>query len=191
MDDSWWHRTYWLYGDSFTSGWGGWARAGSTMPSGRIMAITDDKIYAFGRSTLPGGNVGQWNKGEYYRLYAASKAPKKLDPPKPPAGGKRRRPPARSTVEYLWSMKIEPEARALILAGDTLFVAGPHGATHEDIEAFRGEKGISLQAIAAADGKQLASYPLKSLPVFDGLAAARGRLYLATKDGKVTCFAGE
>lgn len=28
------------------------------------------------------------------------------------------------------------------------------------------------------------------MPVWDGLAAANGRLYLATEDGKVVCFTG-
>jgi len=34
----------------------------------------------------------------------------------------------------------------------------------------------------------MAEYKLDSLPVWDGMAAANGRLYLATKSGKVLCF---
>jgi len=29
---------------------------------------------------------------------------------------------------------------------------------------------------------------LDSIPVWDGMAVAQGRLFIATKDGKVTCF---
>ena len=39
-------------------------------------------------------------------------------------------------------------------------------------------------------GSTLAEYPLDSLPVFDGLIAANGRLYLVTTDGKLRCYAG-
>ena len=78
----------------------------------------------------------------------------------------------------------------MVLADKTLFVAGPHGETHQSLAAFEGREGISLQAISTADGTVLATYTLDGLPVFDGLAAARGRLYLTTRDGKVVCFSG-
>ena len=39
--------------------------------------------------------------------------------------------------------------------------------------------------------EQLAEYRLDAPPVFDGLAAAGGQLYLATMDGKVACFGGK
>ena len=46
-------------------------------------------------------------------------------------------------------------------------------------------------AVSAADGSELASYPLDGEPVFDGMAAAAGRLYLAMTDGSVVCFGKE
>ena len=79
----------------------------------------------------------------------------------------------------------------MVLAGETLFVAGPHGETHQSLPAYLGEQGISLQAISTTDGKAVTTYELTSLPVLDGMAAAGGRLFLATKDGRVTCFTGE
>ncbi len=45
-----------------------------------------------------------------------------------------------------------------------------------------------LLAVSARDGTTLADHGLTGPPVFDGLVAARGRLYLATKDGKVVCL---
>ena len=41
---------------------------------------------------------------------------------------------------------------------------------------------------ARAIGKTLAEYPLGAVPVFDGLAAAQGRLYLTLRDGRLLCF---
>lgn len=49
-------------------------------------------------------------------------------------------------------------------------------------------QGAVLYAVSASDGEKLAEYKLDSLPVWDGMAAANGRLYLAMKDGKVLCF---
>ena len=189
LDDSWWHRSYWLLGDSFTSGWGGWSRAGAKFASGRILVFDDDAIYGFGRDRIPSGNAGQWRTGEKYRLFAASLAPRQL--PAAPAvdrKGKKKRQPVRSTVDFRWSQQIEPEGRALLLAGRTLYVAGPHGPAHRELEAFRGAQGVSLAAYSTADGRRLSAHPLEGLPVFDGLAAARGRLFLSTKDGKVLCW---
>jgi len=58
---------------------------------------------------------------------------------------------------------------AVVLAGDTVFVAGTEGR---------------LLAYAAADGKKLAERDLPPI-VWDGMAAAHGRLYVSTADGKV------
>ena len=43
-------------------------------------------------------------------------------------------------------------------------------------------------AVAAADGKKLSDYDLGTSPTFDGMAAAYGRLYLTTLDGKLLCL---
>ena len=61
---------------------------------------------------------------------------------------------------------------AMVLAGDTLFLAGRQGG---------------LEARAAADGRQLATLAVPAV-AWDALAAAHGRLYLATRDGKVLCL---
>ena len=39
LDDTWWHRSYWVYGRSFAEGAGGWPQAGKVAPSGRILAL--------------------------------------------------------------------------------------------------------------------------------------------------------
>jgi hypothetical protein len=61
----------------------------------------------------------------------------------------------------------------------------------EQDAVLAGEKGALLCAVSAADGKKLSQHQLDSLPVFDGLIAAGGRLYLATTDGSVLCLAGQ
>ncbi len=111
-------------------------------------------------------------------------------------------------VDFHWTADLPLFARAMVLAGDTLFVAGPPDTVDED-QAFRqiddpkvtaklaaqaaalaGNRGATLWSVSVADGKRLAEHRLDAPPVFDGMAAAAGRLYLATTDGRVLCLTG-
>ena len=96
----------------------------------------------------------------------------------------------------IWSHQVPLRIRSMVLAGETLFVAGvPDVADPTDplvaLAALEGRKGAQLQAYSAADGRKLAEYQLTAPPVFDGLIAAAGRLYWSTTDGKVMCMAGQ
>jgi len=90
-----------------------------------------------------------------------------------------------------WSIQIPLRIRAMVLAGSTLFVAGTPDVIdpNDPWSAIDGRKGGILWAISTADGKKLAEYPLNSPPIFDGIAAANGRLYISTIDGSVVCLA--
>ena len=112
-------------------------------------------------------------------------------------------------LKYHWARNASAIARALVLAGDTLFVAAIPDLLDEEAAlrslddpevqktmaeqtlALQGQKGGLLLAVSAADGRQLRQLPLDSPPVWDGMAAAGGRLYLATMAGKVVCFTGK
>ena len=64
---------------------------------------------------------------------------------------------------------------------DVIDPKDPHGA-------FEGRKGARLLAVSTADGRELAAYPLTVPPVFDGLIAAHGKLFMAMADGTVACW---
>jgi hypothetical protein len=55
--------------------------------------------------------------------------------------------------------------------------------------AMEGRRGALLHAVSVADGSRPAELTLDSLPIFDGLIAANGCLYMSTVDGKVVCLA--
>jgi hypothetical protein len=92
------------------------------------------------------------------------------------------------------------------LANGTLFVAGPPDLVdekamwgrskepefqqkmREQAEALEGSRGGVLWALSAETGSRLAEYGLDDLPAFDGMAAANGRLFMATTDHKFLCF---
>ena len=50
---------------------------------------------------------------------------------------------------------------------------------------MQGSEGGLLRAISAADGKTIGHFQLDGLPSWDGMAAARGRLFLSTTDARV------
>jgi outer membrane protein assembly factor BamB len=109
-------------------------------------------------------------------------------------------------VKHNWTKDMSMFARAMVLADKVLFVAGPPDMLDEpqtfrqinepqvrrdlaeQVAAFNGKKGAVLAAISVADGTELEKYDLDSPPVFDGMAAASGRLYLATLNGDVVCM---
>jgi len=201
LDDTWLNRGGW------SSGTRGWPRFT------RICVFDDSGMYAFGynRQWLQlkpfEHHLFAFDPKRIARARAARKA--KAPPPKSPAPkGKKK---ARPKPEYAWSQpKLPLLVRAMALAGETLFVAGPpdHGLAEDaqsylkhlsaevqekaqqQAEALAGKQGGLLWAVAKEDGKRLAEQKLDSPPVFDGMAAARGRLYICTMDGAVHCLGG-
>ncbi|UCE47621.1 MAG: hypothetical protein JSW47_18735, partial [Phycisphaerales bacterium] len=90
-----------------------------------------------------------------------------------------------------WSVHVPIRVRAMALAGDKLFIAGPPDVIPQDdpLAAFEGRKGADLWAVSALTGRKLSEIQhLKSPPVYDGLIAAQGCLYISTVDGCVHCL---
>ena len=216
LDDSWFHRTYWIYGKNAGEGWGEWFIPARIVPAGRILAFDDTYVYGYGRHPkyLTNSSVLE------YRLFAADK---KLDPERLARVTKTKI--AQNTVNWKNRAKFpesqlsavrrkwlieKPEliARAMVLADRTLFVAGPPDVVDEEkiwgrtlesgvqaklkeqSAALAGQQGALLWVVSASDGERLAEYKLDNVPAWDGMAAANGRLYLATQNGRVICMAG-
>ena len=107
---------------------------------------------------------------------------------------------------FTWSVKTPILVRGMLVAGKTLFIAGPDDlldepetlrsldqpATREKMErqaaALAGRTGGVLHAVSVADGKTLSELRLETIPVWDGLAAARSSLYVAGADGTLRCY---
>jgi hypothetical protein len=87
-----------------------------------------------------------------------------------------------------WTCAAPIQVRAMVLSKDTLFIAGPKGDWMHSADAFEGRNGVAQLAISAATGEIDAEYSLPSLPVFDGMIAARRNLYLSLTDGSIVCF---
>ena len=117
------------------------------------------------------------------------------------------------TGEMDWAVQVPSlRMKAMAMAGGTVFVAGrsdeiaelgkyakmrpiPRKALY-DVAALSAGLGDErryppdgrLMAFSAADGGKLGKVALPSPPVFDGLAAARGKLYVSCLDGKLRCY---
>ena len=53
---------------------------------------------------------------------------------------------------------------------------------------YDGMRGGMITVYSKGDGTLKSELALKSPPVFDGLAAAGGKLFASCKDGSVVCF---
>ncbi len=91
LDDTWFHRSYWVFGKNFAGGHSGYFQAGKYTPTGRLLVFDDKEVFSFGR--LP--QYFKWTTTMAYQLTAASKeAPDVVVPKgageggaKPKAGG--------------------------------------------------------------------------------------------------------
>jgi hypothetical protein len=208
LDDSWFHRTYWVYGQTWGSGWSGYFINGKYAPSGKMMTFDDESVYVFGRQP----QYYKWTTPMEFRLFAAKKQWE--DSPKSAATANTKKVKNKyrdnspgavaNPVNYRWITEIPILVRGMAQAQDTLFVAGPRDVLDESElkksldglpdtiyqqeAALNGDGGAILWAVSTKDGSKLAEYNLESPPVFDGMSAAGGRLYLSTADGTVHCY---
>jgi len=71
LDDSNFHRSYWVYGKSFAGGHGGYYQAGKYAPAGRILVHDDKNVYSYGREA----QYYKWTTTMEYTLFSTPKAP--------------------------------------------------------------------------------------------------------------------
>ena len=170
LDESWAHRSYWIFGTecSISTGCSGQAK---NLVYGRLLAFDDDTVYGYGRGRVHWSNQLQDGR---YRLFS-------LD---------------RKKNKERWTKRVPIQVRAMAVAGDVWFVAGVKdgqrhwvGSYENAAENARKDDQALLLAVSAKDGEILSKRELEATPVWDGMAAAYGRLYLCTADGKALCMA--
>ena len=205
LDDNWFHRSYWIYGNNCGEGWGAYANPRNNRPTGRLVVL--DKTKAYGFRSDPLGNM--LHPRQTYALYAMDKEPAVVRPQSGTGKQKRNRRRQTSKPQSHWQVD-SPEllVNAMALGGKTLFVAGPPDLADEtqmlgflpgaedqinkqlqrQEEAWHGKLGGVLWAVSAQSGEKLAESKLDTYPVFDGLIVAEGRLYMSMLDGTVRCY---
>jgi outer membrane protein assembly factor BamB len=216
LDDSWYNRTFWMYSQR----WPGFQLANQAPKTGQLLVVDEDKTYAvrayYQRNVhspmfFPGkqgylvfsdlntnepqivGDEGardpvRWlPQSDYPR--GKGKSVRTLDSHAfgmdKMIGYTRAEPP-------VWTQWVKIRVRAMVKAGDTLFVAGPPDVFEKDdpYAVFEARRGARLMALNADDGKITAEINLPSPPVFDGLIAAQGCLLASLRDGSLVCLTG-
>ena len=158
LDDDWPHRAYWIFGTECLISTG-CSQRGDGVISGRLLAMDESTVYGYGREKYHWSN--RLEDGPY-RLFAVT----------------------REEGEAKWAAAVPIRIRAMLVAGDILFAAGPPVEGSEESAAI-------LMAVSTTNGTVLAKQALRGAVQFDGMAAADGRLYIAMEDGHLVCLGTE
>ena len=183
LDDSWWHRTYLVYGKYQASGHSGYTQAGAQgAPAGRAITFDKDRIYTWGRLKW----YFKWSEEYVYHLHA-----KDYD------------------YQDQWSVVLPILVRAMVASDDRLFLLGPEELlrqdeikrriTEEEVQqlmaeqekALDGKSGSILLAVDKQSGKILSGHRLQNAPLLDGMAGAYGNLYISTTEGQLCCLSDD
>jgi len=193
LDTSWFHRTRWFLGG---------------VPLAEYLVFNDEGVCGVRARQRIGGYGGHFTPGgKGFELFAAdlaappprrttpkaaARAPAKAKPAKPNPGRRKGRTdtPTVRRPKDRWCIRIPVRATAMVIAGDALIAAGtPDVIDPTDAwAAYEGRRGGKLLTVALADGTIRTRLDLASPPVLDGLAVARGRLFMATAGGQVVCM---
>lgn len=158
-DDNWFSRTRWFIGDKSHADY---------------MVFDPEHVYGIRARPNRSANGGFFTPGQKgFELFAASREPnrKKAQPDD-------------------WSVHVPVRVSAMVATGKVLFAAGtPDILDPQDPwAAYEGRRGGVLLVVNAETGDMHRKLELSAAPSFDGMAASDGRLYLATRDGRLLCF---
>lgn len=184
LDDSGFDRLYWMYARR----WPGLYFAHRAPKAGQILVFDNERTYGLHKFTKKFSRSPYFEPGaEGCELFADENDNE-------PLLGKRQEKRERGSMSRnkkpVWSVQVPVNARAMVLADKTLFFSGSPDVIPEDdpLAALEGRAGGKLWAVAKDSGEKLAEYDIAAPPVFDGLIAASGKLYIVTRDGKVRCW---
>ncbi len=176
---------------------------GSEISSDAVLAVSFDDGSARDHSTYRNNGTleaGKLVEGKFGKAIQFSPGKKK--------GGNDSNVPGNSLVDPKWTQDVPIYVRAMVLAGSNLFIVGPpdiidEEATFEKLTekdeavqtllaeqdaALDGKDGALLLSVNTDSGEIQSRLQLDTLPAWDALAGANGKLFLSTLDGSVICF---
>ena len=194
LDQSGFHRTYWMYSGSYNGTIGGY-NSGKRGLGARILVHDNERVFGYGRKSA----FFRWASAYEYELFVSRlQNTNRAGAAGAPAGKRQVLMPG-----------LPFTVRAMVLADKTLYIAGTpvfvretealQQFESEDIQdklkkqgdAIEGKSGGVLWVVSAENGRRLAEYSLGTAPIFDGMIAAHGKLYIAMKNGEILTFEGE
>lgn len=183
------HRTFWTIDTTIRYD----IPAGKQAVHGDILVMDGKQFYEV-RGYTPGRISPFDPRPNGYMLFAGVYA--QANETATQARGRKKAPAkvaVRSVAEKRWASPIPLTGKALVLAGDTVFVAGTPAVFPADdlAKAYEGRVGGVLWAASASTGEKVAECKLDAPPVWDGMAVANGRLFVSLQDGRVLCISGK
>jgi hypothetical protein len=93
--------------------------------------------------------------------------------------------------EPMWSTRVPVRVTAMAVTPDRLVIAGSPDVVDpaDPLAAFESRKGGCLRLVSTANGDMLEEHQFASPSVFNGLAVARGRVFVSLNLGRVICLA--
>ena len=181
-------RSYWVLGTA------NFSRTPVAFPwlVARSMAVPHGVTLAFDAETVWGVRRGVKKHEHEYSIFASPRPDPAVQESLLPDFAVRSGQEKPLREDWVAAMPLRP--RAMIRAGDRLFVGGMTDQfdPNDPINAEHlGDGKGWLQIASVIDGKLLARLPLEAPPVWDGMAAAGGRLFISTRGGTVICLGGK
>jgi len=180
------HRTFWTIDTTIRYD----IPAGHQAAHGDILALDGNRFYEV-RGYTPARISPFDPRPQGYTLFAG--VYRQVDKTIVQQRGRKRRPrrlSVRSVADQRWVAHIPLAGKALVVAEDTLFVAGtPVKFPPDDLAAaYAGRMGGVLWAGSATTGQKQAQVRLDAPPSWDGMAVAQGRVFIALQDGRLLCL---
>jgi outer membrane protein assembly factor BamB len=204
VNDRWFHRTNWIIDMESTYNLRGTAY-------GNILCYTDNRIYSL--ASHAGGRTSGFNPERGYTFrgqdYTVRSRPaeknnigERAEETSRKSKSKVRGPQSWVPIQAktAWKQQIDVVFKGMVLtgvrddgSGGILFAAGPPNLKKGQamIDALHGRKGAYLWAVSTESGSKLAEYKLDAPPVFDGMAAISGKLFISQTNGKLVCMASD
>ncbi|NQU22798.1 MAG: PQQ-binding-like beta-propeller repeat protein [Candidatus Nealsonbacteria bacterium] len=172
LDDTWWHRTYWIYGTAIGGGYTHWPLVGNVVPAGRLLALDGGPlIYGYGRMAYQAGKGHvRADMAADYRLFG------EVLQPKPATANRKRR--------IQWATPLPFVARSIVLTRDALLIAGGKSP----IETAERHSPGTFWIASREDGSKRTACELPAPPVLDGMALTDAGVFISTIDGSVVCL---
>ena len=199
LDADYFSRTFWIYGNQ----WPGRPAKDEAMTGykGQLIVLNDTLLLSYQAYPNKGGKGGGgFIIGSGYGLRASRlKKVHEVQQEQVPKRRKRGRRGGKTGDAASWSRVGKEEfpvrVRGMALAGNHVLVAGSTREDSDDPEkrlaALRNQGPAELWRLNAENGEVIETLDLMAAPVFDGLIAAHGRLFISLRNGRVLCYEGK
>jgi hypothetical protein len=183
------HRTYWTYDTGYAMTTVGGADAD-------ILVVDGDRAYGVNGFPTSRHSYFDPRKSGYRFFCTSTKVDAAPTADESESKGKKKKGMKKesgSPVQEIWTTHIPLTGKAMLKAGDTVYIAGTpmkfDGNPFEKyVEAYENRLGGVLWMASAKDGSKVGELKLDAAPAWDRMVAANGNLIMVLTDGTLRCF---